>query len=231
MVMSLLSGRNKPKTIEELKEYCESNCFTSEKTRFFIGEDYKKPRAFGIYKDELSGDFIVYKNKDDGNRAVRYKGTDEAFAVGELYDRLQKEIINQKQHYYAGDIPNRSISGLGKKSIFEKRPYKNPYLNMDISSILSGTTGGRLSRTWKKFGGKIAQYIFYIFVVLLVLYGMICNKSDSDSAGSGSHGRDHYYIDYYNNSYDNYSYDNNSYDSGWSSDNWDSGYTDWESDW
>ena len=79
-----------PKTIEELKQYCEANGFTPERTRFFIGEDYKKPRAFGIYKDD-AGEFVVYKNKADGSRAVRYRGKDEAYAVNELYERLQSE--------------------------------------------------------------------------------------------------------------------------------------------
>ena len=47
-----------------------------ETTRFFIGINYKKPKAFGIYQD---GDqFIVYKNKANGERAIRYQGTDEA---------------------------------------------------------------------------------------------------------------------------------------------------------
>ena len=52
----------KPKTIEELKDwYKRRNLPDPEVTRFFIGVDYKKPKAFGIYKDEATGDFIVYK--------------------------------------------------------------------------------------------------------------------------------------------------------------------------
>ena len=207
--MSLLSGGNKPKTIDSLKEYCELNGYTSEKTRFFIGEDYKEPRAFGIYKDEVSGDFVVYKNKDDGSRAVRYRGTDEAFAVGELYDRLQKEIINQKQHYYAGDIPSRSI-----------KSYKNPYSDMDISSIRNGTKGERLSRTLNRTGISISGVLIYILILALSVVAMRCSESNRRSGYDGS---DNYY-------YDNYDY-NNSYDSGWSSDSWDSGYTDFGSDW
>ena len=92
--MNHLIGR-KPKTIDELKEYCERKGFTSEKTRFFIGENYKGPRAFGIYKDETSGEFIVYKNRVDGTRAIRYRGSDEAFAVGELYDKLHAEMASK----------------------------------------------------------------------------------------------------------------------------------------
>ena len=65
-------------------------------TRFYIGANLTEPKVFGIY--EKDGEFIVYKNKEDGSRAIRYQGTDEAYAVNELYQRLKEEIINQKQH-------------------------------------------------------------------------------------------------------------------------------------
>jgi len=88
-----------PQTIEELKLwYQERNLPPSEVTRFFIGENYRGARAFGIYKDPDTGDFVVYKNKDDGSRAVRYEGPDEAYAVNELLDKLKSEILNQKNH-------------------------------------------------------------------------------------------------------------------------------------
>ncbi len=74
-----------PKTIEELKRwYQDRKLPPAETTRFFIGTDYKNPRAFGIYKDTNSGEFIVYKNKDTGERVIRYKGWDEAYAVNVL---------------------------------------------------------------------------------------------------------------------------------------------------
>ncbi|MDO4188556.1 MAG: hypothetical protein Q4D29_06155 [Lachnospiraceae bacterium] len=86
-----------PKTITELKIWYENrNLPPKEVTRFFIGEDYKGPRAFGIY--EQNGEFIVYKNKDDGTRAERYRGKDEAYAVNEIYLKLKSEILNQKAH-------------------------------------------------------------------------------------------------------------------------------------
>ena len=47
-----------------------------ETTRFFIGINYEKPKAFGIYKDDNTGKFVVYKNKDTGERVIRYEGTD-----------------------------------------------------------------------------------------------------------------------------------------------------------
>ncbi|MBR6381037.1 MAG: zinc ribbon domain-containing protein [Lachnospiraceae bacterium] len=88
----------KPKTLEELKRYCQENGLTAERTRFFIGEDYRGAKAFGIFQNG-SGEFVVYKNKADGSRAVRYQGHDEEYAVNEIYTRLQDEIVNQKNAY------------------------------------------------------------------------------------------------------------------------------------
>lgn len=88
----------KPRTIEELAEWYQARKLPPyETTRFFIGINYQYPKAFGIYKDE-NGDFIVYKNKDTGERAIRYKGKDEAYAVNELWQKLKDEIVNQKNH-------------------------------------------------------------------------------------------------------------------------------------
>ena len=83
------------KTIEELKQwYVDHNLPDENITRFFIGKNYTEKRAFGIYKDEQTGNVVVYKNKDDGTRAIRYEGKDEAYGVNELYIRLKEEIIN-----------------------------------------------------------------------------------------------------------------------------------------
>ncbi|MDO5324426.1 MAG: hypothetical protein Q4G06_10425 [Clostridia bacterium] len=84
-----------PRTIEELRAWYVAHHLPPEDvTRFFIGKDVREPRAFGVYRD---GDcFVVYKNKDDGSRAVRYHGPDEGYAVNELYLRLKQEIENQK---------------------------------------------------------------------------------------------------------------------------------------
>lgn len=82
-----------PKTIEELKEYCAQRGMPLLRMRFFIGEDFREPKAFGIYKD---GDrYVVYKNKASGERAVRYQGPDEAYAVNELFQKLLSECHNR----------------------------------------------------------------------------------------------------------------------------------------
>lgn len=81
----------KPQTIAELLAFCNEKGMPLRTMRFFIGEDYPEPKAFGIFQD-ADGDFVVYKNKADGTRAIRYKGPDEAFAVNEIYEKLKSEV-------------------------------------------------------------------------------------------------------------------------------------------
>ena len=83
-----------PVTIEELKAYCDSNKLPLDKMHVHIGENYTSPQAFGIYKDQISGNFVVYKNKTDGQRAIRYEGKDEAYAVNELYLKIRNMQAN-----------------------------------------------------------------------------------------------------------------------------------------
>lgn len=82
-----------PKTIEELQEYCAERGMPLLRMRFFIGEDCREPKAFGIYRDGKN--VVVYKNKSDGSRAVRYQGPDEARGVRELYEKLLQECHNR----------------------------------------------------------------------------------------------------------------------------------------
>lgn len=91
------SGDQIPKTIEELKAFAQEKGIPLEKMRFFIGIDYKEPRAFGIYKEPATGNCVVYKNKADGSRAIRYTGTDEAYAVNEIYQKMRAELLEHKQ--------------------------------------------------------------------------------------------------------------------------------------
>lgn len=92
----LVPQSQNPKTIEELRQWYEMHHLPPEEvTRFFVGKNITEPKAFGIYKNEV-GEFVVYKNKANGERAIRYQGTDEAFAVGELLQRLKDEIRRQK---------------------------------------------------------------------------------------------------------------------------------------
>ncbi len=93
-----------PRTIAELKEYCAERGMPLLRMRFFIGEDYRRPRAFGIYRD--GDEVIVYKNKSDGSRAVRYRGPDEERAVGEIFAKLLEEC-HSRGIYPDGEPPAR----------------------------------------------------------------------------------------------------------------------------
>lgn len=115
---ALLPGVNRnsaeqPQTIEDLKAwYVAHNLPPEETTRFFIGKNIWEAKAFGIYKTP-NGECVVYKNKANGERAIRYQGADEAYAVNELYQRLRAEIVDQKAR-------NGNGSGGGKKAADKK---------------------------------------------------------------------------------------------------------------
>ena len=98
-----------PRTIAELEAFCERHELPLAKMRFFIGMDYPGAKAFGIYRDG-DGSFVVYKNKADGSRAVRYRGPDEAFAVKEIFDKLKEEATNQRRRVAAARTPGYAAS-------------------------------------------------------------------------------------------------------------------------
>ena len=114
-----------PKTIAELKEYCAERGMPLLRMRFFIGEDYREPKAFGIYRD--GKDVVVYKNKADGSRAVRYRGADEAYAVNELFQKLLSECHN-RGIYPDGEPLSRSAGGAADGESFSRPRSKLPLL-------------------------------------------------------------------------------------------------------
>lgn len=166
-----------PRTVEELKAFCEKRNMPLERMRFFIGEDFREPRAFGIYLDE-NGDFIVYKNKADGTRAIRYRGKDEAYAVSELYQKLKSEVQLRKEKNA------RQQSGTS--------PTPPPRKPAGCLGCLS--YGGCLSRT---------TLIVIIAVLGIMLLSMFISAF-TPSRGYYNYGGDYYY--YQNNKWYYYSY-------------------------
>jgi len=67
-----------------------------ERMRFFINEDRREPKCFGIYYDGGIDGWVVYKNKADGSRAVRYSGPDEGYAANELWQKILSEIEKRR---------------------------------------------------------------------------------------------------------------------------------------
>ena len=233
-----------PETIEELKTYCEKRGMPLPRMRFFIGENYEKPKAFGIYEDD--GRYIVYKNKANGSRAVRYNGPDEKYAVRELFLKLLDECHN------------RGIYPDGKP----KQKNQSPKVQKKV--------GDRYRSS------RIILYLFILFSLIFILIGYLdyrrdgYYRSDNDTLYYRYNSR--WYVSDYSNDwhktdypgesiekgYSGTDYDPNwgesdfaesriwkdiqekqsqkSYDSSDSSyssdyDGWDSGDTNWDSDW
>ena len=231
----------KPQTIDELKQFCEEKGMPLEKMRFFIGEDYPHPRAFGIYED-ADGDFVVYKNKADGTRAVRYKGPNEAYAVNELYEKLKAETDVRR-----GSAPIRSGGGRSrgaKPALILFGVFTALYLA--FFAIVSLREAHRPHRGYYRYDDR--PYYYYrgdwygyddygdwyeidgVDPYLERNYNDYYVSEDYDSGYGVSDFEDSDYWTGYDDSY----YDSNDdydWDSGSDWDSWDSSDTDWDSDW
>lgn len=171
-----------PQTMEELKAFCSRHSLPLEEMRFFIGVDYKKPKAFGIYQDR-DGNFVVYKNKSDGSRAIRYKGTDEAYAVHELYLKLQSEV--QKQKKQISSAGSASEAGQARQAAYSSTPY-----NQDRRMNRFAIAWGRLSsREKRRLIGSLLLVLF--FGSILAFNAMVPDKGYYSYEGS------YYYYDYH----------------------------------
>ena len=130
-----------PRTIEELKEWYMARKLPPESvTRFFIGKNVEEPKAFGIYKD--GSNFIVYKNKADGQRAIRYQGPDEAFAVSELFAKLLEECHN-RGIYPDGKTPESSAPGTRRRT---KKPVPRLFSILFIICFLISAAYGIIAQ-------------------------------------------------------------------------------------
>ena len=81
-------------SVQELIERTQN--MPLDRMRFFINQNRGDPRCFGIYQDMASGYWVVYKNKGDGSRAVRYNGPDEGYAANEIWQKIQSEIDKRR---------------------------------------------------------------------------------------------------------------------------------------
>ncbi|MGN1299469.1 MAG: hypothetical protein ACI4UE_05780 [Candidatus Scatovivens sp.] len=232
-----------PKTIEELKQwYVNRNLPPESVTRFFIGSNYKGAKAFGIYKDELTGKYVVYKNKADGTRAIRYEGENEEYAVNELYQKLKYEIYNQKNNnprnynnYEAGRYTGKSVKLISPMamvlitilfliiliviSLTIKTPKRGYYnYNNDYYYYQNGS--------WYKYDDYGSWGYTTAPQLLKENYSDYYNSYDySYSYGISNFENSLYYEE-------PTSYSSSSSDYDWDSgSSWDSDYTDWDSDW
>ena len=234
-----------PKTIEELKQWYEDRHLPAEEvTRFFIGKNITEPKAFGIYKDK-KGEFVVYKNKANGVRSVRYKGPDEAIAVGEILLRLKSEIVNQKMGNNGGSnwqpaeksaiSPGCSCGILGGVVSFLIASCMALFLWFCVDSVPNG---------YYRYEGQnyyhqgTAWFIYNVMNQDWSQAPSLNNVINKDNAGqyrvNDFDGKKFESTQWYygndNKSYDD-DYDNDD-DYDWDDDDtWDSDDTDWDSDW
>lgn len=233
-----------PETIEQLKTwYIEHNLPDENTTRFFIGKNYTGARAFGIYKDEGSQNFVVYKNKSDGSRAVRYEGKDEKYAVNELYQKLKEEIVNQKanQGVQNANIGNNNYRPKPSNKYSHAIIWIVVIIIFLIMVIAIATADG--GRGYYKYNNNYyyrQSGSWYIYDY----YGGSWEKPTYIPEELRDNYSDYYESSRYSSSYgiddfkDSSYYVAPSHDSDWdssstwsSSDSWDSGGTDWDSDW
>ena len=226
------AGIRKPRTIEELRAFCESKGMPLEKMRFFIGINELSPRAFGIYRE---GDrFIVYKNKSDGSRAVRYDGPDEAYAVNELYLKLLEEHRLRQ---------NGGGSGGTRSSGARRRPSRNStviIIAVIVLYFLVQLVVGKLSH--RKDGYyRTGDDLYYRYGSSWYMDSGYDDWVETDSFPMDDYGS-YYAGDDYDDSWGGSDFTESSTweslkdsdsDSDWDADydSWDSGDTDWDSDW
>ena len=226
------AGTRKPRTIEELRAFCESKGMPLEKMRFFIGINELSPRAFGIYRE---GDrFIVYKNKSDGSRAVRYDGPDEAYAVNELYLKLLEEHRLRQ---------NGGGSGGTRSSGARRRPSRNStviIIAVIVLYFLVQLVVGKLSH--RKDGYyRTGDDLYYRYGSSWYMDSGYDDWVETDSFPMDDYGS-YYAGDDYDDSWGASDFTESSTweslkdsdsDSDWDADydSWDSGDTDWDSDW
>ena len=250
-----ISGVNRmasgePKTIEELKQwYVAHKLPPEETTRFFIGKDIKEPKAFGIYKNS-KGDFVVYKNKASGERAVRYEGSDEGYAVNELYQRLRAEIADQKEHSRGR---SRSSSGYSRNLNRSSRTSSDVSIFLVIFTvvliiIISSAVAifdKSPNEGYYRYKGNDYYYQdndWYIYDLATDSWDSVWDESELNSTINSDTYRDYRIYDHDGSQFEDSSwYDSGSddddsdwdSDSSWDSDwdDWDSGGTDWDSDW
>ena len=238
----------KPKTIGELRAFCTGKGMPLDKMRFFIGVDERSPRAFGIYRE--GSDFIVYKNKSDGTRAIRYRGPDEAFAVNEIYQKLLEEHRQRTGGSHQNPPPGSAQHNTRnrKQSRTSLLPIILILLGYLVFSAVPKLTGHRSDGYY-----RVGEDLFYRYGTAWFMdagggYSDGWTEIDDfpyenantyyqgnsyDDTWGASDFKDSWAWDEYQDSSD-YDSDDSDWDSDWDDydyDDWDSGDTDWDSDW
>ena len=241
-----------PKTIDELKKYCADNKVPLAQMHFHIGEDYKGAKAFGIYRD--GENVVVYKNKADGSRAVRYNGKDEAYAVNEIYQKLRSEFAGHKAANMQAPsrAPRNNAAQRARQQEYRrKRKIRNlifilitAFVIICIGYALSGPSTGYYTYNGNHYYNQRGSWYLYDdayddWIPSSMPYEDMGDYYDSSYYSSDYGGYDFSDSDYYEEySYDSDSSSSSSWDDDDDWDSWDSGSdwdwdsgSDWDSDW
>ena len=218
-------------SVQELLDRAAERNMPLERMRFFINEDRKEPRCFGIYQDQFTGHWVVYKNKADGSRAVRYSGPDEAYAAQEIWAKSNSEIELRRARARPA---RRSPEAIRREKI------KNGLIALLVAAAIG--YGAYMAAKEPRRG-------YYVYNDDVLYYQNSAwyyfdDYYDDWSYYDEPEGDDWYQDAYYGSSYpfedSDYAFDNSEYyrepDSDSDSDSsifdsWDSSDTDWSSDW
>lgn len=241
-----------PRTINELRDWALRHNLPLKDMRTFIGENVQFPRAFGIYYDSYTGNYVVYKNKADGTRTIRYEGKDEAFAVRELYQKMCERVTQQKsiQRKPSYTIQERQSSAAYVSTV--------AVLSILVMCIVAGLmTSMRLvfdnSSAGHRTGARTGYYSYndtdYYFDGNNWYYYMGDYWEPYYGDANTWYSDDYYmednfygyefedwyedeYGDYYWEDDDDWDFDYDDWDNDWDDNyDWDSSYDDWDSDW
>ena len=243
-------------SVSDIKYLAEKNNMPLEQMRFFPGTDYREPRAFGVYQDTETGEWVVYKNKDTGERVERYRGFDEEFAAQELWEKMESEMNKRIDKYNGAGSRSNAPATVRHNSPAKKKEDKISALSVAVIigicvlAIIShykerknrhngyyrhnDSTYYFQGGDWYWFDDDILDWLPYDGVEDEDIW--FDNYYYGDSYDFGNYEYDFNNSDYYDaDMY--YSNDDDDDDWSWGSDNdwdwggWDAGDTDWGSDW
>lgn len=162
---------------EELKQLFEDFHIDSEKLRFYIDGDYTEPKAFVIYKDDF-GEYVVYKMKADGSRALRYKGPDEQYAVNEYYQKFLEEV--RKRPAYAKTL--LGISNPSRTRVYREKEESVRRKQSDNLAWFFSMVGGFLVSLFLapfKLVSPLALAVLFAFIFPGILIAYLFKKDKS----------------------------------------------------
>ncbi len=209
-------------SIQDILQLASQYGMPLERMRFFIGVNNTEPKCFGIYQDD-AGYWVVYKNKANGERAVRYRGRDEAEASQIIWDKIEEEIKKRKKEkdwwQHQQDLANDP-------------EYAEEYERELENRVLKPRYGTRRNQPKNKMK-TVMTSVFIIAMLASAAAGLSgrIRHSSRPSSGYYTHDSELYYYQYpswyiwdsYAGDWDTYDYDAY-YDNDWHDWNYDGRY-------